>query len=475
MKKRLFVMAVFLVCILNSVAGASPSVTDGETTGWITENNYLYLQDRNGKAAELFMKINDLLQATENELICLSENQQVIAVKKDGSGSRIVEDSEYSLLKDQELRLENGVLYLKDQQISASVCAAATDSTYLYYVEKDDLSYVIHVYKLKSTSGTILPQSRDAYAVALSGKYVPEPLNLTVTREALTLTGTDHQVTVMNLLNGETTRYPATSEQTAAACMQGGMLYRYLLKEEQHWALESGTAVATPTPAPTPTPTQKPATQQNSDDDDTIHYGAYGKKVRKIQERLAELGYPIQKIDGKYGQETQLAIDLFCNAIHVREHKYITCRVQNKLFAKNAPPYDPYLPLKLGDQGVCVLYMQTRLKELGYDPGKVDGIYGKNTMAAVALFQQDHGIKPAEKEKPGETASHELLELLYAPVPDPTPTTEPTAEPASDVTSTLEPTESPANTATPAPTNTPETTNTPEPTNTPVPATQTDL
>ena len=41
--------------------------------------------------------------------------------------------------------------------------------------------------------------------------------------------------------------------------------------------------------------------------------------------------------------------------------------------AKDAPEYDEYRPLKKGDRGVSVLRMQKRLKELGYDPGKLDG------------------------------------------------------------------------------------------------------
>ena len=178
--------------------------------------------------------------------------------------------------------------------------------------------------------------------------------------------------------------------------------------------------------------------------------------MRKIQTRLSELGYPIWKIDGIYGDETQLAINLFCDAIHVREHRYITLKVQTKLFAKNAPYYDPYLPLKVGDQGVSVLYMQTRLKELGYDPGKPDGVYGKNTVAAVALFQAVNGMSPGpgDREKPGEAASSELLELLFAPEPTPSPFP------------VITPTPVPAPTATPVPTATPEPTK---------PATQTDL
>ena len=77
--------------------------------------------------------------------------------------------------------------------------------------------------------------------------------------------------------------------------------------------------------------------------------------------------------------------------------------------------------------------MQVRLKELGYDPQKLDGIYGDLTVAAVALFQKDYGITLEEKEIPGEVASHEMLEKLFAPEPDPTlpPVPTPTPGPAT--------------------------------------------
>ena len=444
MKKYLIVLFLLAACLLCVSAGAAPALTDGETTGWIAENNFLFLQNTEGMTAQLSMEINDLIRFTDDELLCLAGNQQIIAVKKNGSGSRIVENTELILQEDQQLKLENGVLTLKGSQVSASVCAAATDGRYIYYVEQDNPnSFTLRVATVQEHTGTVMPKSRDDYALACSGRYVAEPASMTVTREALTLTGKDHQVTVMNLLTGESSVYHATSEQTAGACLQGGILYRYVLTEDSHWVFESVTALTTATPTPTQTPaptfTPKPTAKPTDyyDDNGTIYFGAYGKTVRKIQQQLQDLGYPISKIDGKYGEETQLAINLFCDAIHVREHRYITKKVQNRLFANDAPYYDPYLPLKLGDRGVSVLYMQTRLKELGYDPGKLDGIYGKNTVAAVALFQRDFSIVIGENEKPGEVASHEMLELLYSPDPGPTPfptvepTPTPTPEPAS--------------------------------------------
>ena len=146
---------------------------------------------------------------------------------------------------------------------------------------------------------------------------------------------------------------------------------------------------------------------------------------------LLDLGYPVGKVDGSYGEQTQIAVNLFYDAIHAREHNYITPSMRTKLFADNAPEYDPYMPLQKGDRGLSVLYMQTQLKKEGYDPGKLDGIYGENTVKAVAEYQKAIGYVPAEKEVPGEYASHDLLEKLLGPEETPTVTPTGTPEPTA--------------------------------------------
>ncbi|GII90258.1 hypothetical protein Ssi02_04890 [Sinosporangium siamense] len=48
----------------------------------------------------------------------------------------------------------------------------------------------------------------------------------------------------------------------------------------------------------------------------------------------------------------------------------------------------------MGSKGAAVKDLQLRLKELAYDPGKIDGRYGGATQAAVWAFQKIHGIRP---------------------------------------------------------------------------------
>ena len=48
--------------------------------------------------------------------------------------------------------------------------------------------------------------------------------------------------------------------------------------------------------------------------------------------------------------------------------------------------------LKKGSTGEAVRQLQQALKDLGFDPGAVDGQFGSKTEAAVKAFQQDRGI-----------------------------------------------------------------------------------
>jgi hypothetical protein len=52
-----------------------------------------------------------------------------------------------------------------------------------------------------------------------------------------------------------------------------------------------------------------------------------------------------------------------------------------------------YPTLRRGDQGEAVAHLQTALNSLGFNCGKVDGIFGAKTEAAVKAFQKRYGLK----------------------------------------------------------------------------------
>ncbi|MBR5258008.1 MAG: peptidoglycan-binding protein [Clostridia bacterium] len=53
----------------------------------------------------------------------------------------------------------------------------------------------------------------------------------------------------------------------------------------------------------------------------------------------------------------------------------------------------PYVSLQKGSKGDEVTKLQTRLSDLGYLTGKIDGEYGNQTKTAVQKFQEKAGLK----------------------------------------------------------------------------------
>lgn len=56
------------------------------------------------------------------------------------------------------------------------------------------------------------------------------------------------------------------------------------------------------------------------------------------------------------------------------------------------PPTTACPVLAIGSRGPSVRHLQELLKNAGYDPGTVDGIFGPKTQAAVMAFQRDSHI-----------------------------------------------------------------------------------
>ena len=64
----------------------------------------------------------------------------------------------------------------------------------------------------------------------------------------------------------------------------------------------------------------------------------------------------------------------------------------NAISAAEWTEYDAYASLQKWSRGDIVKNLQTRLKELGYDPGYIDGVYGPGTQKALSAWQKDHGF-----------------------------------------------------------------------------------
>lgn len=522
MKRVLPLLCLLAALCLAVTAMASPIVSNGSYTAYLGDSNYLYLEDAEGAAKVLRSPIIDLIGMDDSQLYCLASGGALYAIRLDGTSTSIVSNapSESDLESAAGVlpyALEDAALSLRRTDgstapLSTSALMACTNGTQLFYIEQgtDGQTTLMSVALTSETGLTAAPISL--------GNGIDSPLFMAASQDAVTMLGSDHTVTVVTLADNEYHTLAAASVNTAAAVCHNGQVYRYTQDLSGHYLIESvspldnmtfatartaetaspapavtATPTATQRPTSTPAPTKTPrpssgSSNSSSSDDGRISKGARGSSVRKMQNRLAELGYPVGKVDGVFGNDTLLAVHLFQCAINYTERSYASASMLKKLYAKDAPVYDPYAPLKNGDKGTDVLLMQTRLHDLGYDPGKLDGKYGPNTVAAVAQFQsvallvvtgdadQNTLIALFDPDAPVNSGTATPIPPTDAPTPPPTdaPTTAPTDAPTTAPTTapTDAPTTAPTDAPTTAPTDAPTTAPTDAPTD---PATSSDL
>ena len=163
-------------------------------------------------------------------------------------------------------------------------------------------------------------------------------------------------------------------------------------------------------------PTTVPSTSNG-----TLRLGATGSEVKKLQERLRELGYLKGSADGDFGTATETAVKNFQAQNGLTVDGAAGPATQQRLYSSAAkaapsttrtntprPTNTPFTSLKVGSTGSDVREMQRRLRELGYLSGSADGDFGEATEEAVRAFQQRNGLEVDGK------AGSATLQKLYS-------------------------------------------------------------
>ncbi len=134
----------------------------------------------------------------------------------------------------------------------------------------------------------------------------------------------------------------------------------------------------------------------------SLKSGDKGAEVKKLQERLKELGYYTSVIDSEYGAKTIAAVKAFQQKNGLTADGVAGSATLKKLNSTSAikannstntntntsTTLNTNQTLKSGDSGAQVRALQTRLKALGYYTPSVDGDYGYRTVEAVSNFQR---------------------------------------------------------------------------------------
>ena len=132
-----------------------------------------------------------------------------------------------------------------------------------------------------------------------------------------------------------------------------------------------------------------------------LKQGSSGLEVRKLQARLAELGYYSGGTDGIYGETTTSAVKAFQRNNGLSGDGQAGAQTQTKLYSTSAKyasspvataDPDATRSLSVGMTGNDVYALQERLIELRYLTGVADGVYGTETEEAVKAFQKNNGL-----------------------------------------------------------------------------------
>ena len=126
----------------------------------------------------------------------------------------------------------------------------------------------------------------------------------------------------------------------------------------------------------------------------TLKRGSTGTAVARVQRALVDQGYADLRVDGKYGETTEIAVIRFQQQNGLKADGKAGPRTLNKLLGTSNIDNNPSMDgkLRMGCTGSEVAQVQQLLKNLNYPVGRVDGIFGKKTYAAVRSFQSLNGI-----------------------------------------------------------------------------------
>ena len=127
-----------------------------------------------------------------------------------------------------------------------------------------------------------------------------------------------------------------------------------------------------------------------------LQRGIKSDEVLAMQNRLIELGYLTGDVDGSFGPKTEEAIKAAQAAFGMEQTGIADNAFQQKLYegaAVNASQATGFVTLTDGSTGDAVKRLQSRLKELGYYDGRIDGGFGPMMVAAVKKAQEAFGME----------------------------------------------------------------------------------
>ena len=137
-----------------------------------------------------------------------------------------------------------------------------------------------------------------------------------------------------------------------------------------------------------------------------LKVGTTSDEVKKMKERLTELGYYDAEITTYFGEYTGECLKLFQEAAGLEATGIADQATLDALYAEDAPKYEPVF--EVGAVDPEILTMETRLKELSYFYDEPSDTYEDDTKLAVSDFQAAAGLEVTG------SSDGDMREALYA-------------------------------------------------------------
>jgi peptidoglycan hydrolase-like protein with peptidoglycan-binding domain len=126
---------------------------------------------------------------------------------------------------------------------------------------------------------------------------------------------------------------------------------------------------------------------------DELRRGAHGAPVRELHERLESLGLASADEPERFGTATEASVEAFQRSHGLPITGVVDATTWSRLVESGWRLGQRLLyttrPHQRGDD---VAELQTRLAQLGFDPGRIDGIFGPLLEGALRDFQRNRGL-----------------------------------------------------------------------------------
>lgn len=138
-----------------------------------------------------------------------------------------------------------------------------------------------------------------------------------------------------------------------------------------------------------------------------LQEGSSGAAVKNMQAHLKAAGFDPKHVNGKFDERTEAALKAFqaksklpvTGALDKR-----TWASLKKSFILSSKPADP--AQKLGERSGAVKASEKLLKKLGFNPGRIDGLFDARTQKAVKAYE-----KKAKLSQDGAIGTNQLAKM----------------------------------------------------------------